>query len=85
MYAMLASQLADSHTFLMRSGEGVGVNKLRADDQEPYPESEAQWPLWNPASSKGAESHAGETSDDKVLEQTGAGAVEESVGSAADE
>jgi hypothetical protein len=68
----------------VRSGEGVGVNKLRADYKEPHPESEAQWALGNPTSRNGAKDYAGQTANDKVLEQTGAGAVKEAMGSAAD-
>ena len=69
----------------MRRGECVDVNKLRSDDQEPYPKSEAQWAFGNPAGSNGAEDYTAETAEDQVLEQTGTGAAEEAMGSATDE
>src|SRR5258708_11546196 len=41
----------------MRRSERVHVNELGADDQEPYPKSEAQGPFGNPARSKGDEDY----------------------------
>jgi len=69
----------------MRCSEGIRVDKLRSNYQQPDPESESKGTLGYPSRSDGAKNNASESTYDQVFEEIRVGSMKETVGSAAKE
>jgi hypothetical protein len=49
--------------------EKLRVDKLGANQEQPDPQGEAQWPLGNPASCHRTEDHTDQAPDDEMLQK----------------